>query len=481
MLSDCLLTTGLAPYVPNTDMPWDAQRARHVFRRLGFGASDQLIQSALTKSPGELVDELLDDALFAEPIPTPVWSQWSASQYNDFQQQAQEQILDFGLAYLNDMLTNPLRAKLTLFWQNHFVTRFEQYACPSWMYQYYQILEQNCFGNFKTFTKEVGVTPAMLVFLNGVQNTRLSPNENYARELFELFTLGRDQGYTEMDITESARALTGWNGFSELCAPIGFTPLLHDPGQKTIFGRIGAWNYDSLHDILFEERAALIARHVCRKLYRHYVSPDVDEEFVSELANILLTANFELEPIYRVLFKSERFFDNGVISTRIKSPLELFIAFVRESEFPMPVEIRTLLLFQAAELGQLVFNPPDVSGWPGDKAWVTSSLLTQRWIALDAFIWQTFINEPHVLTDWIKEVAPSWDQPEVIVKAFVDALLPQPLQREEDYHALVLTFKSEIPENYFEDGSWNLDWVTVPAQTGLLLQQIIRLPEFQIN
>jgi uncharacterized protein (DUF1800 family) len=308
MPTDCVLTSGLSPFQPTAAMPWNAQRVRHLYRRLGFGAPEATVTAALNMSPSQLVDQLIDEALFAPSIPTPVWSNWSVSQYNDFQQQLQEQVLEFGLAYLNDMIENPVRAKLTLFWQNHFVTRFEQYACPSWMYQYYRVLESRCFGNFKDFTKEIGVTPAMLVFLNGVQNTRFNPNENYARELFELFTLGRDQGYTQMDITEAARALTGWNGFSELCAPIDFLPLLHDSGAKTIFGRRSNWGYDGLHEVLFEERAMTIARHICGKLYRYYISPDVDAALVEELALVLLAGDFELEPVYRVLFKSERFF-----------------------------------------------------------------------------------------------------------------------------------------------------------------------------
>jgi uncharacterized protein (DUF1800 family) len=178
--------------------------------------------------------------------------------------------------------------KLALFWHNHFVTRNEDYGCPSYLYQYHKLLQQYALGNFKTFVKEIGKTPAMLVFLNGVQNTRFNPNENYARELYELFTLGRDNGYTQQDIVQTAKALTGWNSLenNQYCGRINFFPALHDPAQKTIFGKTNTYNYDTLHDLLFAERAVQISEYICGKLYRYFVSPQVDEVIVSELATI---------------------------------------------------------------------------------------------------------------------------------------------------------------------------------------------------
>jgi len=479
--SECTLTSGLAVYQPDSAQPWNLERVRHLYTRLGFGAGIATLRAGLNRSPADLVDELLDEAMLAPPIETPPWADWAIGDYSDFQTEAQSNLLEFALGYIDEMLENPVRARLILLWHNHFVTRYEQYVCPSWLFRYYKVLEGNLFGNFKTFVEEIGTTPAMLVFLNGVQNTRFSPNENYARELYELFTLGRDQGYTQEDIAATARALTGWNGFSTLCAPINYAPALHDPGSKTIFGKTSNYNYDTLHDLLFEERAPIIARHVCRKLYREFVSPEVDELFVAELAEVLLTSGFELEPVYRLLFKSERFFDQEVLNGMVKSPLDYFISFVNESGFPVNQQVKTLILFQSGQLGQFIFNPPTVAGWPGDKQWITSSLLTQRWLTLETFIFLIFENQSNAIVQLVSEVTTSDTDPAVIARELTDYFMPKGLESDFYYDQLVETFKWEVPENYFEDGSWNLQWDTVPAQTGFLLQQIIRSPEFQLK
>lgn len=478
---ECTLQTGLNPYQPGSDNPWNLDKAKHVYRRLGFGANMQTLEMAITKSPLVLVDELIDASLDADPLQTPPWANWTRSDYEDFQVQINEHILEWALKWLDDMFENPLRGRLTFFWHNHFVTRLEQYACPSWMYNYYSLLEKHAFGNFKHFVEDIGKSPAMLVFLNGVQNTRFDPNENYARELFELFTLGRDQGYTQADIIAASRALTGWNGITELCAPIQFNPLLHDQGSKTIFGQTGNWNYEDLHNILFEERAELIAKHICRKIYSHFISPEVDEAFVEELAQILLISDFEIEPVYRTLFKSERFFDPEIANTIIKSPYELFIGFVNETNMPLNPNLRTLLLYQAGELGQLILNPPDVAGWPGDKIWIDNSRLTNRWISLDALIFNALNRMPEVLSNLATQISTSQDDPEIISREITDYFLGRTLHEEIHYDRATEVFKWEIPQNYFDEKTWNLQWETVPAQTAFLLQYIVRLPEFQLS
>ena len=149
----------------------------------------------------------------------------------------------------------------------------------------------------------------MLMYLNGYENRNNAPNENYARELYELFTLGEGNGYTQDDITETARALTGYNNRQD-GGPIYFNPNRFDNGEKTIFGRKGNWNYDDVINILFEEKSDLISKFIVRKLYKHFVSPDVNEAIVDELALYFINNNFELEPLYRKLFKSEHFINS---------------------------------------------------------------------------------------------------------------------------------------------------------------------------
>jgi uncharacterized protein (DUF1800 family) len=480
-ITECELTSGLNPYIPSPENPWNEMKAKHIMRRLGYGASKQKISEILLQNPGDLIDQLIQDALNTPRPPAPTWANRTFSQYSDFQNEIQSQILEWALVWLGEMTTNPLRAKLNLFWSNHFVTRLEAYACPSWMYQYWKVLDDHSFGNFKSFTKAIGITPAMLVFLNGVQNTRLEPNENYARELLELFTLGRDQGYTQTDITNTARALTGYNLFTELCAPINYLPILHDPGIKTIFGKSAAYNYDSLHNLLFEERDELIAKFICRKLYRAFVSPESDEAIVQQLATIFLQNNFNLLPVYQVLFKSERFFDELVVGTIIKSPIEYLMMFVHESEIPLNTELRTLLLLQAGDNGQFLFNPPDVAGWPGDKDWVNTSKLTQRWLAMDYFIYYTFLNNQQALAQLPQKQSSSLDNPAIISQDIIDFFLSKGLQTPLEYDQAMRIFKWEVPENYYANGEWNIFWPTISPQVAFLLQHMVRIPEFQLT
>ncbi len=240
LLTNCATGT-LAPYVPDAITPWDQRRVLHLYRRLGFGASPQVVEAALGQTPATLVDNLINQAINTPLPPQPVWADWDINDYTDFGQQTQQQLIEWVVSWIRSMLNNGVREKMTLFWSNHLVAKYEAYACPSQLYQYHTLLQQHAFGNFKTLVYEMGKTPAMLVFLNGVQNTSLEPNENYARELYELFTLGQGNGYTQTDIQETARALTGWNGYLTFCGGISYIPFLHDNGQKTIFGQTGNW------------------------------------------------------------------------------------------------------------------------------------------------------------------------------------------------------------------------------------------------
>jgi uncharacterized protein (DUF1800 family) len=474
-------TGTLAPYAPSGQAPWNKQRAIHLLRRMGFGGTPAQIEAALEQDPGTLVDTIIDNAIALPPSDPPVWGDWAYSDYTDFGVQQSEQIIEQIQAWVQNMMNDGFREKMTLFWHNHFVTKFEVYNCPSWMNDYYRMLQKNALGNFKTFTVEVGKSPAMLVFLNGVQNTVIEPNENYARELYELFTLGQDNGYTQEDIVQTARALTGWNGFTELCAPIGFLPFTHDNGIKTIFGQTGNWGYQDVHDILFLERAEQIANYICGKLYQAFVHPDIEAEIVSGLAQTFLDNNFEIAPVLRQLFKSEHFFDAYNIGTIVKSPIDAILNYIREGNFTYNVESLTLAGYFADDLAQTLFNPPDVAGWPGNRAWIDSNTLTGRWQAIDYYTYVAYQFSPDELVQLAKTLSGNSSDAEEVTYAIVDHFIPNGLNQAEAYDRAITVFKWEIPQNYFDDGSWNLDWAEVPIQMAFLLQYVAHLPEFQLG
>lgn len=335
------ITSSLQPYVPTTENPWNDTRVRHAFRRIGYDASKSMVANALTVSPGLFIDQLINESLNAPNWPTPVWAAYTLDDYNnlglDFDEQTQANQLELMKAVIGQMQTTGLKGRLNLFWSNHFVTQLENYFASNYLYEYYQTLETHALGNFEDFVRAIGKTSAMLIYLNGAENTSFSPNENYARELYELFTLGVDNGYTQQDIVETAKALTGYNHWESWTYPIYFDSSTFNDSDKTIFGQTGNWDYDDVIDILFQEKAPLIAHHICKKLYTYFVSATVNEDIVTAMANQFVL-DFNIENILRTLFKSEHFFDNNTIGTQIKSPYDMSISYLKVTGFSLSQE-----------------------------------------------------------------------------------------------------------------------------------------------
>lgn len=475
-------TGTLVPYESTGANPWNRARVQHLFRRFGFSANDDTIETALAQAPQIVIQSLLTAATEAPNLPQPEWHNWILADYTDPNTEIVEQIYGYGRQWLGTMMTQGAKEKIVLFWHNHFVTRSEDYFCPSYLYSYHQLLQTHALGNFRTFVYEMGKTPAMLIYLNGVQNTRLDPNENYARELFELFTLGRDNGYTQADIVDAARALTGWNGFTAACAPISYTPFLHDTQSKTIFDQTGEWDYDQLHEILFTERAQEIATFICGKIYRFFVHPEPAEDIIAGLAQTFINNNWELLPVFEQLFKSEHFFDREVMGVVVKSPIDLMLGTLIEGSFPYNEDLLNGIIFGGYQLGQGLFNPVDVAGWPGDRTWINTANITGRWQFSDYILFTAFQNVPELIREFAQSLTTEdANDPDLVTQAIVDFLVPRGLLTPEAYDAATAVLKWEVPQNYYDDGSWNLYWDTVPAQVALLMQHISRIPAFQLS
>jgi uncharacterized protein (DUF1800 family) len=384
------------------------------------------------------------------------------------------------------MKNNGLRDRLTWFWHNHFVTQLEKYICPSWMYDYHRLLQKHALGNLKDFVYEIGICPAMLVYLNNVQNTRFQPNENFARELYELFTLGVDNGYTQSDIVETARAVTGYNEIvgNILCGEIKFNAFFWDSGNKTIFGKTGAWNYKDVIDILFDSKKKEISEHITRKLYQQFVSPDVNEAVVLQWSQLFVANNFEIAPLMKAILSSVHFFDEHNLSVIIPGHIEYFLIMINEIGYTENDEILSLLSYSGDDYSQRMFSPTDVSGWPGNRAWITSSSLPFRIDGANKLMAYFYVKEGNSfepLRSFVKGFTTSNDNVLVIVKDIVNFVLPRGLQFENEYNDAIKVFKGDIPENYFNSGQWNLDWEYAPVQIYLLLVYLANLPEFQLR
>lgn len=309
-----------------------------------------------------------------------------------------------------------LREKLTLFWANTMPVQTAQVPHGRMLYDYDQVLRNHCKGNFRQLITEVTLSPAMLLYLNGTFNNVLQPDENYARELMELFTLGEGSGYQETDVQQAARVLTGWiireqdNGVPIL-PETQFIPLLHDTGNKqfsNFFGNAaiagqsgtnaGLNELNALLDLILSREAH--ALHVCREMYRFFVKGEIDAqveaEVIAPLAELYRDqqdAPDHLEQVFRALFTSAHFFSADVRACRVKSPADLVIGGLRAFGMPFPTpqqveaqyQIWRDVYFLTTYAGQEVFNPPNVAGWPAyhqapnfDNIWVDTATFPLR-------------------------------------------------------------------------------------------------------
>jgi len=476
----------LTPYVPSGNNPWNTTKIKHVYRRLGFGASQDKIDAALSQTPDEFIDSLVDNATNLPTTPTPFWGLYTVNDFTDMPTENPQYIYQWRIQTGNDLINENLRGRLTFFWMNHFVTELETYNYAPYMFQYYNVLQIHAIGNFKTLVREIGINSTMLYYLNGFQNTNEDPNENYARELYELFTLGEGNGYTQEDIVFTAQALTGYNHWLEPGSKIYFDESTFFDGVKKIFGQEGNWGYDDVIDILFQERGEEIAFFICSKLYKYFVSPAIDElveqEVIRPLAQTFIDNNFELAPMLKQLFKSKHFYDKRALGVIIKSPFDIILTFVNESELFYNNAIMNAFIYYSSLFGQDMYDPLDVSGWQRDEDWVNTSTLTGRWEFFDLYLEFLLGNGyGNSFRNLAKNLSNDSNDPNYITTVIINHFVSKELYTAQDYETATDIFKWEIPQNYYDDGLWNLDWDEAPFQVTLLLKHIATIPEFQLK
>ncbi len=298
----------------------------------------------------------------------------TADQKREAQKQARkkstEDIKNLNLFWLSEMVNSKaqLREKMSLFWHGHFACRviniyFQQ--------QLLDVIRRNALGNFGNLLREVSKTPAMLSFLNNQQNKKQHPNENFAREVMELFTMGRGN-YTEEDVRESARAYTGW-GFN-VQGEFVERKNLHDNGEKTFLGKRGNFDGDDILDIILEQKTT--AKFITRKIYTFLVNDQVDDDRLNKLAEGFYQSNYNILQLLENIFTSDWFFEPQNMGIRIKSPVELIAGIQRM--IPVQFEQPQMQLLFERTLGQVLFYPPNVAGWPGGKSWIDSSTMVLR-------------------------------------------------------------------------------------------------------
>ncbi|MCY2959481.1 MAG: DUF1800 domain-containing protein [Planctomycetota bacterium] len=366
---------------------WDARAAEHLLNRAGFGGDQAEVQRLVA-----LGRERAVESFFPDPSRTPPPDILPGASLDRGLEQPAERLESivrrrenfsghqieiivalnkYGDWWLERMVRgeDPLRDHMTIFWHGHFACSIKEVADSQEMIEQIQFLRKNALGSFGVLARGVGKTPAMLEYLDNAENVKAHPNENWARELMELFSLG-DGNYTETDIKESARAFTGW---SDEESRFTFRRLDHDFGQKTFLGVTGQLDGDQCVDIVLQQPAC--ARFIANKLIAYFEGVPPAAERRDEYARFLREKDYDIGAFLRRLLNDDEFYREEVVGTRVQGPVEFLVGTCRRLDFDVPGQ---MLLNGADMLGQRLFWPPSVKGWEGGMSWITTSTLMNR-------------------------------------------------------------------------------------------------------
>ena len=515
---------GLNPYTGN----WTVNEVTHLLKRTMFGARKTDIDYFLSLSPGAAVDELLnnvmvpdppvrdyglleDDGVFYDDLGVAIGQTWvndlnmaSAPEIRGQINSRRASSLKKWWAGLIINQHRSIQEKMVLFWHHHFSIQESEVDNAQILYRHHYLLRSNALGNFKSLVKEVTIDPAMLIHLNGYLNSRQAPDENYARELQELFSIGKgdDSHYTEDDVIAAARVLTGWR--------INDNPLgsyldagAHDTGPKTfssfynnttISGSTDPdQELDALMDMIFTTTEA--ARFICRKLYKWFVYYDIDEttetNVIIPMAEILQSNNYDVKPALAVLFKSEHFYDVLNQACYIKNPYDMIAGTLREFNVSFPAYtdyVTGYPLFysiyqKAADMQLQLFQPPDVSGWPSYyqepmhyELWVNSNSLPKRAGFTDALVNDSVIDV-RAFANYSSNPA----DPNQLINDMTALLLRYPLSNASRVYIKTHFLTNNTTDDTIWTNTWNSNNTTV-INTSLkeMFKFLMNLPEFHL-
>lgn len=382
----------LAKYVPSASDPWDRAKAAHLLNRAGFGGRPDEIERVVAMGPDAAVDELMRFDRIQESFPPPDFaslrSLWesvaslnraNAAERQRFearviaQRADNEKLQEIREWWTSRMIRTrrPLLEKMVLFWHGLLVSGRPDARLAENLFNQNELFRRMALGNFKELILAICKDPAMLEYLDNERNRKGRPNDNFARELMELFTMGIGN-YTEQDVKEAARAFTGWTrrGYEFF-----FDARQHDDGQKTFLGRTGNLDGGDIVNIIFEQPAT--ARYLPRRVFEYFAYPRPEEELVEGLAGIFRQSNFEVAPVVRAILTSRAFYSSRAMRTQVKTPVQLVVGTARLLGLEAP---QVTPLVRAMDLmGQALFFPPNVGGWPRGESWITTSTLLIRY------------------------------------------------------------------------------------------------------
>ncbi len=521
---------------------WGKAQVTHLLRRTLFGITKSELDIFINLSPGEAADRLLRTS----PAPPP-----PLNYYNDPSEGVEDPHTPFGETWINAPYENEyegrriislkswlignilnqettIHEKLLLFWHNLLATQSWGIFIAKTSYQYFELLRRNAFGNFKTMVKEITLDPAMLVYLNGTRNKKEAPDENYARELQELFCIGKgpNSGYTEGDVQAAARVLTGWViNWEEVNSegPVNrkFLEERHDTSDKQFSefysnrliegksGADGAQEMEELLDMIFENNET--ALYLSRRLYQFFVYSEIDasteQKVIAPMAEILRSNNYEILPVLETLFKSEHFYDQLNYGALIKNPLDHLLGLWRSLDVRSPdpgnptldFGIHRSMIWNMANKGLEIADPPSVSGWPAyyqapqfDKAWITTDTISSRASTSDSLVyWGFWVNQDIQIPADLLTYISSLDQPEdptKLLNELSEILLGMALGVDEIDELKTVLLSGQIADHYWTD-AWN-DYINNPGneeyklivetRVKSLFQRLLQRGEFQL-
>ncbi len=490
------IRAGLEPY----SGVWSRREAAHLARRVFFGATKEEIDHIHASGMETAVAEVLN---ITGSAPPPI------NNYNDVGYT--DPRVPFGQTWIHDKsedvdLTSrrvislktwmidriieqesTIEEKMIFFWHNHLVTEAWGVFWPNLSYRQIELFRKHALGDFRQLIHEITIDPAMLIYLNGVSNNKEAPDENYARELQELFCIGKgpNAAFTEDDVKAAARVLTGWSINWETGQQV-FHSWAHDSGNKQfsgfyqnrlIQGRSGSAGQDELAemlDMIFGQPEC--ALFICRKIYRFFVYPEIDEStelnVIGPMAQILRDNGFRIKPVLEALFNSQHFYADENIGACIKSPLDFLPGFWRSMHVRYPAtdltskaHVQSSLLWSMSNIGLEMLDPPNVAGFPAyyqvpqfDKYWITTDTIPTRAIHTDSFIWWGFWSESVLTNVDVLGYVSSLEnnaEPELLIDEITENLLSVPLSAKGRNALRSILLSGQMSDHYWTDAWLN--------------------------
>ncbi len=410
-------------------------KIKHLYWRAGFGQTLQEWKASENKTLAQCINHLFVEAKSTTQLPGEELYTLNLAKKKNLTPNQRKQLRKKSrqliakqnsdwIIRMGNPKESPFLEKMSLFWHGHFACTSKT---PRPAFQQLITIRKYALGNFKDLVLAMAKDPSMIRFLNNQQNKKNSPNENFARELMELFTIGRGN-YSEEDIKAAARAFTGWS--SNLQGEFVFRKRQHDFGMKKFMGQKGNFNGDDIINIILDQKET--ALFITSKIYRFFVNEKINPTHVQHLAKVFYQSQYDIEKLMRAIFESDWFYDLENVGNKIKSPVELIAGMVRQLDVTFKDPLKIVFIQKA--LGQILFNPPNVAGWAGGKSWIDNSTLMLRLNLINFLFLASNINFK------LKEEFEARKKNKIVRK----------IEANVDIQAIVSTFKKHSFEQIFD-------------------------------